>query len=212
MAFRGWPSEALEFFEGLAADNSKTYWLAHKDVYDKQVAGPMAELLAELSAEFGPGRIFRPYRDVRFAKDKSPYKTNIAATLERGGYIHLDADGLAAGRGMWQMSPEQLVAYREAVAQERSGTELGRIVAALRKRGIDVHGHGELKSAPRGYRKDHPRIDLLRYRGLTAFQQWPAAAWLGTAAAKRRVVDFLHAARPLGDWLREHVGEPGTAE
>src|SRR5215468_1853167 len=155
MAFRGWPSEALEFFEGLAADNSKTYWLAHKAVYDKQVAGPMTELLAELAEEFGPGRTFRPYRDVRFAKDKSPYKTNIAATLEGGGYIHLDADGLGAGRGMWQMSPEQLLAYREAVAQEKSGTELGRVVAALRERGIEVHSHGELKSAPRGYPKDH---------------------------------------------------------
>ncbi|MBO0867872.1 MAG: DUF2461 domain-containing protein [Micromonosporaceae bacterium] len=208
MAFRGWPSEALEFFEGLAADNSRTYWMAHKDVYDKQVAAPMSELLAELAETFGPGRVFRPYRDVRFSKDKSPYKTNIAATLESGGYIHLDADGLGAGRGRWQMSPEQLIAYRAAVDEEKSGVQLARIVAALRKRGIEVHSHGELKSAPRGYPKDHPRVDLLRCRGITAWQQWPAAAWLGTAAAKRRVVDFLHAAQPLDDWLGEHLGGP----
>src|SRR5204863_1827323 len=80
VAFRGWPTEALEFYEGLEADNSRTYWLDHKETYDKQVYGPMADLLAELEPEFGPGRIFRPNRDVRFSADKSPYKTAIAAT------------------------------------------------------------------------------------------------------------------------------------
>src|ERR1051325_11582899 len=84
MAFRGWPAEALEFYEGLEADNSRTYWLAHKDVYDKQVQAPMADLLADLAAEFGVGKIFRPNRDVRFSADKSPYKTAIGAQLERG--------------------------------------------------------------------------------------------------------------------------------
>src|SRR5271154_1030364 len=97
-AFRGWPAEALEFYEGLEADNSKVYWSQHKAVYAEAVQGPMAELLAELADEFGQGRIFRPHRDVRFSSDKSPYKTAIAATLG-AGYLQLSADGLAAGSG-----------------------------------------------------------------------------------------------------------------
>ena len=72
MGFSGWPAEAVKFFSGLAADNTKPYWTAHKAVYEASVREPMAELLGELSGEFGPGRIARPYRDVRFRADKSP--------------------------------------------------------------------------------------------------------------------------------------------
>jgi hypothetical protein len=79
MSFQGWPEEALEFYEGLEADNSRTYWLAHKDVYDGSVLLPMTELMAELEPAHGESKIFRPYRDVRFSKDKSPYKTAIGA-------------------------------------------------------------------------------------------------------------------------------------
>src|SRR5687767_9200759 len=104
MAFRGFPAEALEFFEGLEADNTKAYWQEHKSLYERAVKGPMDELLADLAPEFGPGRIFRPYRDVRFSADKTPYKTNIGATVERGGYIQLSAEGLAAGCGYYQMA------------------------------------------------------------------------------------------------------------
>ncbi len=96
MAFRGWPAEALEFFEGLEADNSKTYWQRNKDVYESLVRAPMEQLLEELAPEFGEGRIFRPYRDIRFSSDKSPYKTNIAAMIGEG-YVELTADGLGAG-------------------------------------------------------------------------------------------------------------------
>ena len=67
MAFRGWPIEAVEFYEGLEADNSKVYWTRHRAVYDRHVKAPMEELLAELAAEFGEGTLFRPHRDVRFS-------------------------------------------------------------------------------------------------------------------------------------------------
>src|SRR4051812_19524653 len=107
MAFRGWKDEALQFFEGLEVDNSKTYWQANKAVYEHEVRAPMEELLAELEPSHGAGKIFRPYRDVRFSADKSPYKTNIAATLG-DGYISLSADGLGAGCGMYQMATDQL--------------------------------------------------------------------------------------------------------
>jgi uncharacterized protein (DUF2461 family) len=75
MSFHGWPVEALEFFDGPKADNSKSYWQRNRNVYDEMVRGPMGELLEELAPEWGEGRIFRPYRDIRFSADKSPYKT-----------------------------------------------------------------------------------------------------------------------------------------
>src|SRR3954468_21956610 len=93
-AFKGWPAEALEFFEGLEADNSKTYWQDHKQVYDEKVKAPLEALLAEFKPKYGDGKIFRPYRDVRFSANKEPYKTNIAATVAAGGYISLSAEGL----------------------------------------------------------------------------------------------------------------------
>jgi uncharacterized protein (DUF2461 family) len=85
MAFTGWPVEAVEFYEGLQADNSKVYWDAHKSVYSDCVRAPMEQLLGELADEFGPGKLFRPYRDVRFSADKTPYKTSCAADPGNGG-------------------------------------------------------------------------------------------------------------------------------
>jgi uncharacterized protein (TIGR02453 family) len=206
MAFRGWKVEALEFFEGLEADNSKAYWQRHKEVYDTIVRAPMEELLAELEPAFGEGKIFRPYRDVRFSRDKSPYKTAIGATIGEG-YVQVDARGLAVGSGKWEMAPDQLERYRQAVADDGSGEELNRIVTAARAKGLDVHGHDMLKTAPKGYPKDHRRIELLRYKGLIAWREWPAGAWLGTRRAKDRIVEFLEQSKPLVGWLQANVGE-----
>ena len=206
MAFSGWPEEALDFYDGLAADNTKTYWTEHRAIYDEKILRPMAELAEELAEEFGEPKIFRPYRDVRFSRDKTPYKTHIGAVVGGTGYIQLSAEGLAAGAGMWQLSPGQLARYRAAVASDLAGPELERIAAVIEKAGLAVHGHGVLKSAPRGYPPDHPRIGLLRYKGLTAWREWPVAPWLETASAKDRLIDFLRTSLPLVAWLNEKVG------
>jgi uncharacterized protein (TIGR02453 family) len=208
MAFRGWPVEALEFFEGLEADNSKAYWHENKERYETLVRAPMEELIEELAPEFGEGRIFRPYRDIRFSADKSPYKTNIAANLGEG-YVQLSADGLGVGSGMWHMAPDQLERYREAVDEDGPGAALEAIVVEAKAAGLTVAGHETLKTAPKGYAKDHPRIQLLRHKGLIAWRDWPPAAWLGTPRAKDRVVEFLRHSKPLNRWLQSHVG-PST--
>ncbi|WP_441249797.1 DUF2461 domain-containing protein [Kitasatospora sp. McL0602] len=206
MTFKGWPDAALDFYEGLEADNSKAYWTAHKAVYDEAVLAPMADLLDRLEPEFGPGKIFRPNRDVRFSADKSPYKTHIGGYLAAGGYIQLSADGLACGNGLYQLAPDQLTRYRAAVAEDVSGAELERVIAAVRAEGPSVVGRDALKTAPRGYPKDHPRIELLRNKGLIAWQEWEPAKWLGTPAAADRIAAFLRSSVPLKDWLDGHVG------
>jgi uncharacterized protein (TIGR02453 family) len=207
MAFSGWPEEALDFYDGLAADNSKSYWTEHKAAYDQNILRPMTELTEELAAEFGEPKIFRPYRDVRFSADKSPYKTHIGAVIGGTGYVQLSAEGLGAGAGMWQMGPEHLERYRTAVVGDGSGAELEEVIARIEKADITVHGHGALKSAPRGYPADHPRITLLRYKGLTAWKQWPVEPWLETAAAKDRLIFFFRTVQPLCSWLTTHVSQ-----
>ncbi len=208
MAFSGWPEEALDFYDGLAADNTKTYWMQHKAVYTDKVLGPMTELTEELAAEFGEPKIFRPYRDVRFSADKTPYKTHIGAVIGGAGYVQFSAEGLAAGAGMWQLDPDELTRYRAAVASDRTGPELERLAAGLEKAGVTVQGHGVLKSAPRGYSADHPRIGLLRNKGLTAWRQWPVEPWLETAAAKDRLLEFFRTSMPLRTWLTENCSRP----
>ena len=211
MAFKGWPPSALDFYEGLEADNSKAYWSDHKDVYERDVKAPMEALLAELTGEFGETRLFRPYRDIRFSKDKSPYKTAIAAGVGQH-YIQLSADGLMAGGGLYHMDPGQLERYRDAVVADATGKALAALIDKLRQSGLDVHGSDALKTAPKGYPRDHPRIELLRYKGLVVMKAWPPAGWLATAGAKKRVVDLFHAATPLLKWLNARVGPPDEPE
>ena len=206
MSFQGWPEAALDFFEGLEDDNSKAYWTTHRHIYDEAVLGPMTELTEDLSPEFGPVKIFRPYRDIRFSADKSPYRTEAGAILG-SAYIRLSAGGLAAGNGMFHLAADQLARYRDAVAADVSGGELATMVAGLSGGGITMICHDKLKSAPRGYPADHPRVELLRYKGLAAYREWPVEPWLSTPAAADRVREFLAATRPLTDWLGAHVGE-----
>jgi uncharacterized protein (TIGR02453 family) len=206
MGFGGWPVEALDFYEGLEADNSKAYWTSHKAVYTDSVLRPMEELLEQVTPEFGEPKIFRPYRDIRFSADKTLYKTHIGATIGETYYVQLSADGLAAGAGMWHMEPDRLARYRAAVAADGSGAELAAIVAELEKSGVEIHGHAALKTAPRGYPADHPRIDLLRYKGLTSWRAWPPEPWLHTAAAAGQVAAFFRASGGLCTWLTGQTG------
>src|SRR5229473_4426234 len=163
MSFQGWPEAALDFFEGLELDNSKAYWTARTMIYDEAVLAPMTQLTEELAAEFGDVKIFRPYRDIRFSADKSPYRTEIGARVG-SAYIRLSAAGLAAGNGMFHLAPDQLSRFRDSVADDVRGSQLERLVAAMDGHGIILIGHDVLKSAPRSYPADHPRIGLLRYK------------------------------------------------
>jgi uncharacterized protein (TIGR02453 family) len=204
MGFSGFPDEAFEFYEGLLADNSKAYWTAHKQVYEEAVRAPLVALMAELEPEFGPAKIFRPYRDVRFAKDKSPYKTQQGAHTEAGYYVAVDADGLMVAAGLYGPSPEQLARFRTAVDADSSGAPFAALIDDLRAAGFEIAGD-RLKTRPRGTPEDHPRLDLLRHRSLYAHKGWPPEPWVHTPAALDRVRDEWRTLRPLQTWTIEHV-------
>jgi uncharacterized protein (TIGR02453 family) len=210
VTFTGFGKGATAFYDELAADNSRDWWLAHKARYEDEVRRPMEELLDDVAGEFGEAKLFRPNRDTRFSKDKSPYKTNIAAVihLPDGGsvYLSLSAEGLHVGGGGYHLDRDQLTRYRAAVDADRSGAALQRIAADLRAAKADVTSHSSLKTAPRGYSADHPRIDLLRQDGIIGIWAHRPAAWLHTPAAEDRVVAGWRALQPLNDWLAQHVG------
>ena len=204
MTFSGISDEALEFYEGLAADNTKTYWTAHKETYERVVREPVVALCESLAPEFGSVYLFRPYRDLRFSKDKSPYKEHQGATVGPC-YLQISATGLFAGVGYYRMAPDQVARYREAVADEHRGPELEKLVGAVRDGGHLVQGE-TLKTRPRGYPADHPRIELLRHKSLVAWTDFGAPDWLATAAATDRVATAWRDMLPMHDWLETHVG------
>jgi uncharacterized protein (TIGR02453 family) len=214
MGFTGWPPAAFEFYVGLEADNSRDYWQAHRDVYDASVKAPFLALSEVIEKEFGPLRLFRPNRDTRFSKDKSPYKTAAAAVTEGPGgthfYVMLGAEGLYAGSGYYVFAPDQLDRWRAAVGDARTGPAIEKAIAAVRRQRCEVAPHDALKSAPRGYPKDHPRIELLRWKGCHAGREFGTARWISTKGALDRIVEAWRAAAPMNRWLDKHVG-PSTA-
>ena len=198
--FAGWKGDFQGFFLGLRADNSKAYFEAHRRQYDEEVKGPMVALLADLEPEFGPARLSRPNRDIRFVADKSPYKTNIYADARGGGYVALDATGLVAAGGRYMMDAPQLVRFREGIAADRSGRELVAIVTRLREKNYEVGGL-ELKRVPSPHPQDHPRGELLRHKRLIYWRRWEVAPWIATAEARERVAQAWREGAELNAWL-----------
>ena len=209
MAFTGFGKGAIAFYDDLAASNSREWWHANKARYEDEVRRPMEELLQDVSDEFGEAKLFRPNRDTRFSRDKSPYKTNIAAVIhfDEGGsvYVSLGAEGLHVGGGAYHPERPVLARLREAIDDDRSGKQLERIAAGLRKAKADVTAHDVLKTAPRGYSADHPRIDLLRMSGIIGMWAHKPGAWLHTGKARDRVVDGWRKLEPLNAWLRANL-------
>jgi uncharacterized protein (TIGR02453 family) len=205
-AFGGWKGDFKGFFLGLKLNNSKAYFESHRKQYEQDVKGPMVALLADLEPEFGAARISRPNRDIRFSADKSPYKTNIYATTSAGGYVALDADGLAVGGGRHVLEPAQLAGFRKAVDAKASGEKLGAIVSALRAKGYDVEGQ-ELKRVPPPHPQDHPRGDLLKHKTLFYWRRWALEPWIATPKARERVRQAWLDGADLEAWLARHLGD-----
>lgn len=212
MAFSGFPTDGIEFYEQLAADNSRTFWHENKHRFAESVKQPMVDLTDALS-DFGPFHLFRPHNDLRFSKNKPPYKTAQGAygELEGGAgyYVQFSADGLLAGGGYYAMAKDQLKRFREVIDGEATGTELEQLVADVKKRKFEIGAIGELKTAPRGFPKDHPRIELLRLKGLIATKNFGAPKWIHTSGAAKRIRDSWEGVAELCAWLDAHVG-PST--
>lgn len=204
MTFTGFGDGAVEFYDGLEVDNSKAYWTDQREIYETHVRGPMQALLAELEPEFGAGKIFRPYRDVRFSSDKTPYKTHCGATAGPY-YVQVGADGLMAAGGHYMMAADQIARFRAAVDDDRRGADLEKRLATVRADGITIGGE-QLKTRPRGTDPDHPRLELLRHKAIYGWRSWPPDDTLHDAGTVARVAGVWRSLRPLTEWLADHVG------
>ncbi|MEV0804086.1 DUF2461 domain-containing protein [Kribbella sp. NPDC050281] len=207
MSFTGFPAAALDFYDDLEMDNSKTYWTAHKQVYEESVKAPMSALLAELEPEFGPAKLFRPYRDVRFARDKSPYKTHQGAFIDvapsTGWYVQVAAPGVRVAAGFYEASSERLARVRAAIDDDRRGKQLEKLLAKLTATGWTVGGD-KLKTSPRGYDPEHPRIDLLRHKSLTVSKSYGFEPVIHTPELSALIRADWKATRPLLTWLSDN--------
>ncbi len=155
--FHGFPVSALDFYDDLEMDNTRSFWEQHRATYERDVRAPMQALVAALEPEFAQAgqrvKVFRPHRDVRFAKDKTPYKTHqgafVPAGEATGWYVEISARGTRVGAGYYEASGPRLAAMREAIASDRFGPRLEQVVADLEAEGFEIGGE-KLKTSPAG--------------------------------------------------------------
>ena len=207
-AFQGFPSAALDFYDDLEMDNTKSFWEAHKAVYAEAVKAPMVALTEALAPEFGTAKIFRPYRDVRFAKDKTPYKTHqgayVAVAPATGWYVEVSAPGVRVGAGFYHAESADLARIRDGMADERTGTELAKLLRSLKRKGFELGGE-TLKTTPRGYDADHPRIDLLRHKSMTLGRSYGFEPVIHTAELLDLVRKDWRSLRSFVDWVTQRI-------
>ncbi|MFT4165213.1 MAG: DUF2461 domain-containing protein [Microlunatus sp.] len=208
MTFTGIPVVALDFYDDLELDNSKTFWDAHKSVYAEAVKQPMQELMDQVAADFGDAKLFRPYRDVRFSKDKTPYKTHQGVFVEAfpagGWYVQVDAAGVLVGAGWYAADAATLGAIRHHI--DFDGERVRGLLDRLKRDGWDVSGD-RLRTTPRGWPADHPHLDLLRHKTLFVSRRYDNDPVVHTAAFADRLAADWTATRPLVEWVAAAVAD-----
>jgi len=201
--FAGFPPEAFKFFAQLARNNNRDWFQAHKDVYERACREPMKALMAAIDPPFGAGWLSRINNDMRFNRDRDPYKTRIEAGV-KGHYVSVGAHGMYVGTGLYKPEPATLRQLREAMAADVSGRQLQSIVTSLRRKGYTVATHETSSAPPRGYKADHPRIELLKMKDIHAgrtFEPSTLSSSKVLALVKKTMADL----KPFSDWLKIHV-------
>lgn len=219
--FEGFADRDARFFKALAKHQDRDWFAAHRDEYEHGWLAPMKALLTDVRAQLAPKygheeiaepKVFRIHRDVRFSKDKSPYKTHIGGYLGIAGsgagpsgaaalYVHVGAGELFVCAGQYMMDGEQLKRFRIAVADAKRGAELAKLLATLGRAGFTADSYEQTQRVPRGFAPDHPRADLLRRKGLIAMFPTPERALLTSPKLVGHLVAQAKKAVPLVEWL-----------
>ena len=224
-SFSGFPPEGIQFLADLAANNNRQWFEANKKTYQEQLLKPaqsfvlaLGERLRQISpairydsATNGTGSLMRIYRDVRFSKDKTPYKTNISMSFWQGSgkktahpgfFVRFEVDGGGIFVGQHGFDGPHLAAYRDAVADAKMGKELEEALALVTSRGDFEIGGEHYKRVPRGYDADHTRAELLKYNGLWALN---TDAIMPPDLYEPQLVDICFAncqkMAPIHEWL-----------
>lgn len=214
MTFAGFPAEAFTFYEQLAAHNTKAWWEKHRATYDECIKGPLVELLASLEPQFGAYKIYRPYRDTRFSKDKTPIKDHQGAVVmiedAIGYYVQVSAAGVMTGGGLYAPAPGQLARLRAGI-DSAAGATLDKELTRLARASWEIDG-APLKTRPKGYPADHPLIDLLRMTRVITTRVYADPAIVESPRLLASIRKDWRSITPLLDWLADHAGpaeDPG---
>ena len=209
----------MQFLHELAGEMNREWFEANKARYQSRWVEPMTALLDQVAARLArayapiklrPVKLFRIYRDTRFSKDKSPYKTHVAGVIPiREGtaamYLHFGVDEEFVGMGTYYFEPTQLPLWRKLVAADKSGKQIAELVAKLRKRGYKVGGHEDYKKVPKGFAPDHPRAEFLKMRGLTAGPPPIPKGLFHDAGLADWLVEHGKSTAPMVSWLIRNV-------
>jgi len=220
--FKGFADRDGRFFTALARNQRREWFQAHRAQYEQGWLEPMKALLAEVRGRLEPcfrhdalaePKVFRIHRDVRFSKDKSPYKTHIGGYVAIDGagqgpsgvaapYLHIGAREVFVAAGQYMMDGDQLTAFREAVVDDQQrGAELTALLRKLTRAGFGVGSHDTLQRVPRGFDPDHPRADLLKRKGLIVTFPEPPRRLLVSRTLVEWLVTHTKKTVPLVEWL-----------
>ena len=219
-AFTGMPDEGLAFLEDLEERNTKEFFDANRAIFTEQVQAPFAALVEAAAArlrrsvpDLGEPKVFRIYRDLRFSKDKTPYKTSMSASLpsradqEDGGpgvgtgyYVNVGPAGLYTASGLYHAARPDLERVRAAIADPDTGPELEAILGKAATKGLEPW-LDPLQRTPRSWPADHPRAGLLKARSLVLNRRHDRAPWLQTAELLDHLLADWKAMIPFNRWL-----------
>ena len=224
-AFQGFPKQGLRFLTQLGKNNDREWFAKHKDEYEEFLLEPAMDFVVALGQElkkFAPGvkadpringSIQRIYRDTRFSKDKTPYKTHLAMGFPIGAkrgegpsfYIYLTPKGVGMGGGWYMFDKPTMLRYRALVDDDKRGVALAKAVATVRKNGLALEG-ANYKRVPPPFPQDHVRADLLKHGGIYAWGEHKVPAELHTAKFPAWCAREMKKTKPLLDWLLESLG------
>ena len=209
--FNGFGKDLVKYYLTLEENNNREWFHANRAMYNATVAFPLKALASELEANYPPGKVFRPYRNVRFWPDLPPLNEHASLIANYVGnaayFMRIDADGMLLGSGTFQPTKNQLTTFRQLASDENSAKEIRKALAKVQKSGFELMTDSALKSAPRGFDKDHPNIDLLRLKSLALSQHWAPHPWLYTRECLTHITTSWKATSPWVDWLRTNLPE-----
>jgi uncharacterized protein (TIGR02453 family) len=212
MTSKGIPAAAIEFFVELETNNNREWWATNRHRYEGDVRAPFEALLTDLGDRYQPWRIYRPHRDTRFAHNKAPYKDFIGAVTQlpagNGYFVQISAKGLLLGSGYPMMAPDQLTTFRQAVADDTTGTAFVALLQQASVAGLRVTGgrYDPLKRNPKGFPADHVRGEWLRWKGVELPQRVGMPSWLHRSGAAKQLRALIMNGHEVTGWLDTHVG------
>ena len=206
--------EALKFLRGLKRNNDRVWFEARRGVFEKELKEPMLKLIGEINeamAEFAPMHVrpaqkimMRIYRDIRFSKNKQPYKTHVSAWWVRDGlqktsgagfYFSVSPEEVVVAAGAYMPEREQLLAIRRYLSEHHE--EFRRVMNGKKMRSLMTEDDGSaLTRAPKGFPEDHPAIDLLKKKQWAVWSRLPAERAMKATLVKD-VVERFRLAAPM---------------